>query len=293
MRLNRGYCYREQLGEPARGKTALEYLSTQYRHSTEEEWRARFVRGEVFLEGAVVAAKAPLRPGALLVWNRPPWEEPDVTRSYALIHEDEALLAVVKPSGLPTIPGGGFLENTLLNVVRERFFEASPVHRLGRGTSGLVLFARTAPIAAQLSKAWRDREVLKRYRALSVGSAREDVYEISAPIGVVPHPRLGTVFAANAEGKSSSSTARVLFRRENETVFQVDIHTGRPDQIRIHLAFIGHPLVGDELYAAGGLPRAHLPALPGDVGYLLHAQQLRFKHPLTGAPLHLFAPAPW
>jgi 23S rRNA pseudouridine1911/1915/1917 synthase len=76
------------------------------------------------------------------------------------------------------------------------------------------------------------------------------------------------------------------------TLFEVDIHTGRPDQIRIHLAFIGHPLVGDPLYSAGGLPRADHPGLPGDGGYLLHAESLVFAHPLTGARMRLYAPPP-
>lgn len=77
-----------------------------------------------------------------------------------------------------------------------------------------------------------------------------------------------------------------------QTLFEVDIHTGRPEQIRIHLAFIGHPLVGDPLFVSGGLPRADHPGLPGDGGYLLHAERLVFAHPLSGAPMRLHAPPP-
>src|SRR5690606_476055 len=78
----------------------------------------------------------------------------------------------------------------------------------------------------------------------------------------------------------------------DSTLFEVDIHTGRAEQIRIHLAAIGHPLVGDPLYAPGGLPRAVDPGLPGDGGYLLHAMELRLIHPVSGLPLHLVAPPP-
>ena len=84
----------------------------------------------------------------------------------------------------------------------------------------------------------------------------------------------------------------VLERREHATVVGVRIETGRPHQIRIHLAAVGHPLVGDRLYVEGGIPGAVDPALPGDGGYLLHAERLRFLHPVTAAPIDLRAPRP-
>ena len=201
-------------------------------------------------------------------------------------------MVVVKPSGLPTIPSGGFLKHTLLHLVRQQWPGASPLHRLGRATSGLVLFARTTEAGATLSRAWRDGSVAKQYRALGSGVAARDTYEITAPIGLVPHPRLGAVHGVSAHGKASHSTARVLERREDATLFEVDIHTGRSEQIRIHLASIGHPLVGDPLYAAGGLPLEVDPGLPGDGGYLLHAERLVFDHPGTGQRLELRAPPP-
>ncbi len=292
MPLNHGYVHREQLGARARGKSALEYLSTVYRHSSEGEWRARFARGEIDLDGEIVGGDEPLRPGQHLAWHRPPWEEPAAPGSYELVHEDDAVVAVIKPSGLPTIPSGGFLENTLLHLVRKQFPEASPVHRLGRATSGLVLFSRTTQAASKLAVMWREHTVEKKYRALSEGVAGEDRYEISAPIGLVPHPRLGSVHGALPSGKPSLSIARVLERRQNETLFEVEILTGRAEQIRIHLACIGHPLVGDPMYCAGGLPRAEDPGLPGDGGYLLHAEWLAFTHPLSGERMRLHAPPP-
>jgi 23S rRNA pseudouridine1911/1915/1917 synthase len=208
------------------------------------------------------------------------------------VYEDAELIVVIKPSGLPTLPSGGFLKNTLLHRVRARWPGAAPMHRLGRATSGLVLFALSSRASSLLARQWRDGSVEKRYRALSQGSALQDVYEITAPIGLVPHPRLGAVHGATLQGKASRSTAHVLERRPNQTLFEVRIHTGRPEQIRIHLAFIGHPLVGDPLFAAGGLPRIEKPGLPGDGGYLLHAALLAFTHPLSGARLELVAPSP-
>ena len=292
MPLNDGYVYREQLGTRARGQSALEYLAGRYQHSSEQEWRERFRRGEVLLDGVTASGEELLRAGQHLCWHRPPWEEDETPLSYELVHEDEELLAVIKPSGLPTVPAGGFLNNTLLYLVRTRYPGAIPMHRLGRATSGLVLFARTQAVASQLSRSWREHAVEKRYRALASGVAERDCYDISAPIGLVPHPRLGTVHGASESGKPSRSTARVLERRPGQTLFEVDIHTGRAEQIRIHLSFIGHPLVGDPLYGVGGLPRAENPGLPGDGGYLLHAESLVFEHPRSGARLALHAPPP-
>ena len=212
--------------------------------------------------------------------------------SYVLLHEDGALVAVIKPRGLPTLAGGGFLAGTLLALVRARYPEARPLHRLGRHTSGIVLFARTHAAAALLAGAWRDHAVEKRYRALGSGVATWNTLAMDAPIGPVAHPRLGTVHAASASGKPAHSVAHVLERRGDATLFDVQITTGRPHQIRIHLAYAGHPLAGDPLYVVGGRPGASRPALPGDGGYLLHAARLRFVHPITNVPTELSAPPP-
>ena len=290
--LNQGYVYTEQLGVEARGQTALSYLAARWRHSPEEVWRERLDGGEVTLDGERIGPDAPLRPGQQLAWSRPPWEEEDVPLDFEVLYEDASLVAVSKPSGLPTIPSGGFLAHTLLTRVRLRWPEARPLHRLGRGTSGLVLFALDRPSAAAITKDWHTERVLKRYRGLAAGIAAQDAYAIRAPIGLVPHPRLSDVHGVHPQGKAASSDARVLERRERSTLFEIDIHTGRAEQIRIHLASIGHPLVGDPLYAPGGLPRPIDPGLPGDGGYLLHAMELRLIHPVTGEVLHLVAPPP-
>ena len=121
----------------------------------------------------------------------------------------------------------------------------------------------------------------KTYRALGLGATRTDMFVIDVPIGPVPHPLLGTVQAACEGGKPSHSVAVVLEHRHDHTLFTVDITTGRPHQIRIHLAYAGHPLSGDPLYEAGGGVQGSSGAA-GDGGYLLHAERLQFAHPTTG-----------
>lgn len=286
--LNRGYAYTTRIQRGGVG--VLDFLSAEFRHSGRDEWAARIERGEVEVGGVRVEAGHTLLAGDELVWHRPPWREEDVPLHFEVLREDGELLAVNKPSGLPTVPGGGFLEHTLLSLVRRQWPTASPLHRLGRGTSGLVLFALTPTARAALLADWRDRRVGKVYRALGTGVAGADEYGITVPIGPVPHNRLGTVYAASAGGKPAQSRARVLERRGDSTLFAVEIETGRPHQIRIHLAAAGWPLVGDPLYEVGGAARPD--ALPGDLGYHLHAHTLRLTHPRSGEATELRAPLP-
>ena len=285
--LNRGYAYTTVIGKAHHGQSLLSHLATLYRHSTASTWQRRLADGQVTLDGIVANGHESLRSGQTLVWSRPAWREPDVPRHFETLFEDAHLLAVNKPSGLPTLPGAGFMENTLLRLVQERCPEANPVHRLGRGTSGIVLFAKTSQAAAALSADWNTPKIQKIYRAIAQGTASQATYEILTPIGRVPHPRLGSVWAAHEGGKPSKSVATVIARGNDTTTFQVALHSGRPHQIRIHLASIGHPLVGDPLYGPGGQPLESLPGLPGDGGYSLHAQFLRFRHPITGQQIDL------
>jgi 23S rRNA pseudouridine1911/1915/1917 synthase len=291
MHLNQGYSYLEYLDARARGHTVLSYLERYYTHSTKETWLERLQRGEILLNDKVARGDEILQTGQTLVWNRPPWLEEDTPQSFEIIYQDDALLVVNKPSGLPTMPGGGFLDNTLFRFVRKEFSTAQPVHRLGRGTSGLVVFALTLEAARGLFQLWRNHDVEKHYRTLASGVAAQDEYKIDGPIGLVKHPKLGEVFAASESGKASSSLAQVLEKRDRTTLFTIQIFTGRPHQIRIHLAFIGHPLVGDRLYGVGGKPLENA-ALPGEGGYLLHAERLKFLHPVSREWLEVWAEPP-
>jgi 23S rRNA pseudouridine1911/1915/1917 synthase len=290
--VNAGFEYREEVGAAAAGHTVLAWLGHRYRHSTEADWRERIAAGEVRLDGDVALAMDVLRPGQSLVWRRPPWEEAAVPLGFAILYRDEHLVAVAKPRGLPSVPNGGFLEHTLLHRVRLVHPEAVPMHRLGRGTSGLVLFSRTDVARRAVAAAWRAGHVEKEYRALVRGVPAEESFTVDTPIGLVPHPRLGRVHAASPAGRPAVSHVRVLARRDGAALVAVTIPTGRPHQIRVHLAAAGHPLVGDPLYVAGGGPGPK-PGLPGDGGYRLHAHRLALAHPVDGHRVELeCAPPP-
>ena len=206
--MNGGFEYLEQIGSAVAGRSVLSYLARRHRHSSEAVWRARLAAGEVRLDSAVAGLTDVLRAGQSLVWRRPPWEEPAVPLAFAILYRDAQLLAVAKPRGLPSVPAGGFLTHTLLHVVRQLAPEATPLHRLGRGTSGLVLFARTPEARRAVSAAWRSGCVEKRYRALVSGVPARAEFSIDTPIGRLPHPRLGQVHAASPQGRPALSHVR-------------------------------------------------------------------------------------
>jgi 23S rRNA pseudouridine1911/1915/1917 synthase len=288
--LNQGFVYRTRLDASAAGKTVCEFLAARHPHSSEATWTERFTAGELELDGTRAVGDELGRAGQVLVWRRPPWLEPAVPDDWRVLHEDPAILVVHKPAGLPTAPAGGFLAHTLLALVRRRDPAWSPMHRLGRGTSGLLVFARTPAARRALQAAFRDHAVEKRYLALVQGNLQPQI--LRTPIGPVAHPRLGSLHAACADGKPCESRVVRCERLDGATLAEVLLVTGRPHQIRIHLAAAGHPVIGDPLYGPGGLPREDSRALPGDGGYHLHAWRLAFTHPATGEPFSIEAPAP-
>jgi 23S rRNA pseudouridine1911/1915/1917 synthase len=123
------------------------------------------------------------------------------------------------------------------------------------------------------------------------GIATFDSICIRTPIGLIPHPRLGEIFGASWAGKASRSMVDVLQRSEAGTLCSVEIMTGRPHQIRIHLASVGHPLLGDPVYGSGG-GILEAAGLPGDAGYILHAHRMKFRHPAFGLEISIEAPLP-
>jgi 23S rRNA pseudouridine1911/1915/1917 synthase len=294
MVLNQGWIYREQVPPSAAGQTILSYYTKRYPHSSPAEWQQRITTGQVLVADQPTSTDTILKSGQPLSYHRPPWEEPDVPLNYEILHQEPDFLVITKPAGMPVLPGGGFLQNTLLWQLQQQYPEQTPVpiHRLGRGTSGLMLLARSPLARSSLTQQLRDRQIRKIYRALVEGIVVKDQFTIQQPIGKIDHPTLGYLYAATPNGSFAHSDCLVLERRAalDQTRLEVTILTGRPHQIRIHVAAVGHPLVGDPLYGLGGVPkRSAAFSVPGDCGYCLHAYHLEFLHPQTQEKLSFTA----
>jgi 23S rRNA pseudouridine1911/1915/1917 synthase len=158
--------------------------------------------------------------------------------------------------------------------------EAAPAHRLGRGTSGLVAFGKTALGRSSLARQLRELALGKTYLAWVEGARLPSSFAARQPIARIAHGPL-TIHAAAAHGRPALTRVRVLRRDGERALVAAQPITGRPDQIRIHLAAAGAPIVGDPLFGPGGVPKSDAP--PGKGGYLLHAAGLKFAHPKTGA----------
>lgn len=297
--MNHGWTYTDRIGPLDAGRTALDFYAATYRHSTSSIWKARLDSGEMSRGGMTLLAGDLLMEGDVISWHRPPWEEGEVPWNYKIVYEDPDVIAIDKPAGLPVLPDGGFLENTLVNFLARDYpgEEPAPAHRLNRGTSGLILFSRTPRARASLASQFRDKTardsgvMKKTYHALSLpfpGGYPGCKIEVTEPIGPVPHALLGTVHAASRHGKASCSRCEILKTGSDFTLWKVDLITGRPHQIRIHLASIGVPLIGEPLFQPGGVPSAD--ALPGDCGYLLRSVSISFVHPATGGKITISVP---
>lgn len=309
MALNSGWTYHDRLKAPTPGLgtdlTVWAYYCQRYTHSSPQDWLDRILSGQIQRNDRPTTSDTLLQPGDRLAYHRPPWQEPTVPLDFGILHQDPDFWIIDKPSGLPVLPGGAYLTHTLLHQLQQHFPQESPtpLHRLGRGTSGLMVVARSALARSRLSHAFRQRHLTKIYRAL-VGPdipahPLPDRFRCTQPIGPVPHGT-GTVYAAvgldHPQGRSALSEGWVLARSAQHNLVAVQIATGRPHQIRIHLASLGYPLLGDPLYGVGGVPRSVLPgqplSLPGDCGYWLHAYRLGFEHPRSGLWQDWTAPLP-
>ncbi len=210
-----------------------------------------------------------------------------------IVYEDQDIILVNKPKGMVVHPANGNPDGTLVNAIMAKCKdglsgiggELRPgiVHRLDKDTSGLLIIAKNDYAHIQMSEQIKEHKVQKTYLALVKGIVKENEATIQMPIGRSVQDR--KKMAVRKDGKEAITHFRVLTRYLHHTLLEVKIETGRTHQIRVHMAQIGHPVVGDMVYSSG-------KNAFGVEGQMLHAQKLDFTHPRTGEKMHFEAPLP-
>jgi 23S rRNA pseudouridine1911/1915/1917 synthase len=220
-----------------------------------------------------------------------------------IVYEDDTLVIVNKPAGLVVHPAAGISSGTLANALAFHFQQLPSgagavrpgiVHRLDRDTSGLLVVAKTEAALEHLSDQFRDRSVFKSYVALVHGRVDQETGHIDQPLARDPGNRIR--MAVVRSGRSALSLYRVRRRYQRFTLLDVELKTGRTHQIRVHLAWLRHPVVGDRTYGGGRdntIQDAQLRARVRNLErHFLHAERLGFIHPKTGTRVEFNAPLP-
>lgn len=212
---------------------------------------------------------------------RPPAED------IVVVHVDDQLLVVDKPSGLLSVPGrGADKQDCVISRLQRRWPEAMIAHRLDMSTSGLLVVARGEAVQREMYRLFRERAVDKRYVAAVAGLIADDSGEINLPL-ICDWPNRPRQMVSHELGKPSLTRFRVIARdpARDATVVELEPVTGRSHQLRVHLAALGHPILGDDLYAGAAAGRA--------ARLLLHAAEIAFPHPLDGKAIDFRCPAPF
>jgi len=210
-----------------------------------------------------------------------------------VVYEDEHLAVINKPRGMVVHPGAGNFEDTLVNALLHKFsgrlssingvIRPGIVHRLDKDTSGLLVIAKTDEAHIKLSEALKSHQIKRIYYAICEDVLKEDSGVVDAPIGRHPVNRLKMAVVPN--GKEAITYFEVLERYDKYTFLKLRLKTGRTHQIRVHMSYIGYPLLGDSTY---GRAKNEF----GVQGQVLHAGEIEFVHPITSKVLHFSADLP-
>ncbi len=288
------------------GERVDRWLAARLTDLTRSRIRAIIDTGEVRIDGTLARPSTRLKSGQAVSVTVPaptparPSGEPLPLR---IVHEDARLLVVDKPAGMVVHPGAGRVAGTLVNALLHHIKDLSGiggvlrpgiVHRLDRGTSGLIVVAKDDAAHQWLSRQFAERNVEKRYEAIVLGVPRARQGTVDAAIGRHPRQR-HKMTVLDSGGRSARSSYELIEALDGAAHLAVRIETGRTHQIRVHLASLGHPVVGDETYGGARNPASRRVssrrALEGFERPALHAARLAFRHPGTrdlqsfGAPL--------
>ena len=278
------------------GERADQFLARSVEGLTRSAAQKLLEQGAVTAGGRALKKNAKLEAGTELSLSLPDPEPIDVAPQdipLDVVYEDEDVIVINKPVGLVVHPAPGHPDGTLVNALLYHCGDSLSgingqlrpgiVHRIDRDTSGLIIAAKNDAAHLALSAQLQDHSLARTYEAIVVGGLREDSGTVDAPIA--RHRTDRKKMAVDPEGRRAVTHWEVLGRYRGYTHIRCRLETGRTHQIRVHMASIGHPLLGDTVYGAK-------KPVPGLAGQCLHARALTFRHPRTGEPVTVTCPLP-
>lgn len=301
-------CFRDEVAASESGTRLDVWLYARLADLSRTRIKTLVESGDVLVDGRRVKAAHRLRPAERVEARVPPLPPEELTPEaipLTIVFEDEDVLVVDKPAGMVTHPGAGQAAGTLAAAALAHAPTMAGVggprrpgivHRLDKGTSGLIVLAKTAAAYDALTAQLARRSVTRRYVCLVHGVVTPTSGVIDRPIGRDERSRVRMAVTREGRGKRAVTRFRVLERFADVTFLECRLETGRTHQIRVHLASLGHPLLGDRTYGTQRETRATDPVLAdlivGLDGVALHAAGLAFAHPVTGEGLELVSPLP-
>ena len=279
------------------GERVDQFLARQLPQLSRSAAQRLLEQGAVLRGGAAVKKNEKTTPGetyTLLLPDPEPVEAVPQDIPLDVVYEDADVIVVNKPVGMVVHPAAGHPDGTLVNALLYHCGDSLSgingalrpciVHRIDRDTSGLIIAAKNDAAHLSLAAQLQDHTLSRTYEAVAVGNLREDRGTVDAPIGRCPSDRK-KMAVVDRGGRSAVTHWEVVERFPGYTHIRCRLETGRTHQIRVHMACIGHPLLGDTVYGAK-------KPVPGLAGQCLHAAELRFLHPRTGEPVTVEAPLP-
>ena len=283
------------ISEPGRADAAIAAALEDVTRSAAQKW---LEDGRVTLNGKPVKKNAKLSPGDVLMITPPEVEEIDLIPQdipLDVVYEDNDVIVVNKPVGMVVHPAPGHPDGTLVNALLYHCKDSLSgingekrpgiVHRIDRDTSGLLIVAKNDKAHLALAAQLQDHTLFRQYHAVTVGGFKEDRGTVNAPIDRHPTDRKRMTVCRLGDGREAVTHWQVIDSHDGYSHITCRLETGRTHQIRVHMAYTGHPLLGDIVYG-------NKKPYPGLVGQCLHAAKLTFIHPSTNEQITVEAPLP-
>ena len=279
------------------------FLTEKFTYHTRNQWQKKIEEGKVLLNGKPAKASSKIPRDSVLSYDIGDYEEKPVNEDYTVLFNDGHLLIVNKPPNIPVHTSGKYFNNTLIKILRRDFPEGelNLINRLDRETSGIIMLGKTFSARKEMGNQFRGKKVKKTYIAYVFGEIKKDRFTVSAPIAEDVSTVVCIRMGVDKKGRPAETAFEVITRSNGFTKLFCYPITGRTNQIRVHLAHAGHPVVGDKLYS--GNDRDFLEFIKGGnteeilkrvimERQALHSYKTVFTHPETGKEVEIVAPEP-